>query len=191
MKRSTNLESGCQTMYGGRVAERIEVLVVSCEQTVVSLQDGLEALLYRTARRHGEAPLDRGRALRRRLEAVAAPSLAAAYEALAAERAYRWAGPGTLAVAAAAAASKLYPDAEPALERAREAGLHVVAVADVDRSLVDAALRPLDGAFDEVYAGCGLATAVTSIGVPAHRILHVAARRSALRAAAALGLRSA
>ena len=155
-------------MYGGRVAERIEVLVVSCEQTVVSLQDGLEALLYRTARRHGEAPLDRGRALRRRLEAVAAPSLAAAYEALAAERAYRWAGPGELAVAAAAAASKLYPDAEPALGRAREAGLHVVAVADVDRSLVDAALRPLDGAFDEVYAGCGLAAAVTSIGVPAH-----------------------
>jgi FMN phosphatase YigB (HAD superfamily) len=178
-------------MYGRRhVMERIEVVLVSCEQTVINLQDGVEAVLYRTARRHGEAPLDRGRALRRQLEALSAPSLAAAYEALADDRGYRWAGPGELAVAAAGAASGHYPDVAPALERARAAGLQVVATADADRRLVEAALRPLDGAFDAVIAGCGLSTAIRSIGISGRRIVHVAARGTALRAAAALGIRS-
>lgn len=171
--------------------ERTEVVVFSCEQAIVNLQDGVEALLYRTARRHGEAPLDRGRALRRRLEELSAPSLAEAYEALAVERGYRWAGPGDLAVMAAAAAIRPYPDAAAALEHARAAGLQVVAVADADRTLVEAALRPLDGVFDAVFAECGLPAAIRSIGVPRRGILHVAGRCVALRAAAALGVRSA
>lgn len=170
---------------------RTEVVVVSCEQTVVNLQDGVEALLYRTARLHGEAPLDRGRGLRRRLEELPAPSFAAAYEALAAERGYRWAGPGDLAVATAASATSPYPDVAGALGQARAAGLKVVAVSDADRQLVEAALRPLDGVFDDVFAECGLPVAIESIGIHRHGVLFVAARCAALRAAAALGVRSA
>jgi FMN phosphatase YigB (HAD superfamily) len=171
--------------------ERIEVVVLACERTIINLQDGVEAVLYRTARRHGEAPLDRGRALRRRLEALPAASFAAAYERLAAERGYRWAGPGDVAVAGAAAACPPYPDVAPALEAARAAGLRITAVADGDPQLVEAALRRLDGAFDDVVTGCGLGAAIRRIGVPPARVLHVAALGASLRAAGALGIRSA
>jgi FMN phosphatase YigB (HAD superfamily) len=171
--------------------ERIEVVALTCECTIVDLHSGVEAVLCRTARRHGEAPLDRGRALRRRLEAMPCGSFAAAYEALARERGYRWAGPGDLALAAAAAGSRPVPDVQPTLESVRAAGLRLVALSERDPRLVEAALRPLDGAFDEVLAGCGLAAAVHRIGVPPQRILHVAAGRAAVQAARALGMRTA
>lgn len=171
--------------------EQIEVVLLACEGTIMNLRDGIEAVLYRTARRHGEAPLDRGRALRRRLEALPTASFAAAYERLAAERGYRWAGPGDVAVAGAAAACAPYPDVAPALEAARAAGLRITAIAEADRRLVEAALRPLDGAFDDVVTGCGLGTAIRRIGAPPARVLHVAALGTSLRAAGALGIRSA
>jgi FMN phosphatase YigB (HAD superfamily) len=166
--------------------ERIEVVVVTCEDTLVDLDSGVEALLYRTARRHGEAPLDRGRALRRQLAALEAPTLADGYEALAAARGYRWAEPGELAVAAAAAACRPFPDVAAGLEEARAQGVPVVAVADADRDFVEAALRPIDGAFDALFAGCGLAAALRALGLDGCRVLHIAARQSALRAAATL-----
>jgi FMN phosphatase YigB (HAD superfamily) len=167
---------------------RIEAVAFACDGTVVNWRDSVESVLCRMARRHGEAPLDRGRSLRRALEAVPARTFAEAYERLAAARGYRWAGPGDLALQQAVAGCRSFPDAGPALEAARAAGLQVVAVAAEDPRLVEAALRPLDGAFDAVLGGCSLARAVRAIGVPAERILHVASGAVALRAAAALGM---
>jgi FMN phosphatase YigB (HAD superfamily) len=179
-------------MYVGAMEEeRIEVVAFACHGTVVNWRDSVESVLCRTARRHGEAPLDRGRALRRALEALPARSFAEAFERLAAERGYRWAGPGDLALQRAVAGCRSFPDAAPALEAARAAGVRLVAVSSADPQLVEAALRPLDGAFDAVLSGGPLARAARAIGVPANRVLHVAAGTAGLRAAAALGMRAA
>ena len=172
--------------------ERIEVVALACHGTVVNWRDAVEAVAYRVARRHGESPLDRGRALRRRLEALQATgSFAEAFEAWAAERGYRWAGSGDAAFRAAVAGCRRYPDAEPALESARAAGLRVVLVSSAEPRLLEAALRPLDGAFDAILGGRDLAGAARAIGVPPQRVLHVAAGAGGLRAAGALGMRAA
>jgi FMN phosphatase YigB (HAD superfamily) len=171
--------------------ERIEVVALACQGTVVEWRDAVEALLYRLARRHGESPLDRGRALRRRLEELAArTSFAEAYDALSAERGYRWAGSGAAALKRVAAGSRRFEDAAPALACALDAGVLVVALSRADPRLVEAALRPLDGAFDAVLAAAP-AGAARTLGVAPRRILHVATRSAELRAAAEIGMRTA
>ena len=127
--------------------ERIEVVALACHGTVVNWRDAVEAVAYRVARAHGESPLDRGRALRLRLEALqAAGSFADAFEAWAVERGYRWAGSGDAAFRSAVAGCRRFADAAPALESTRAAGLRVVAVSSAEPRLLEAALRPLDGA---------------------------------------------
>jgi FMN phosphatase YigB (HAD superfamily) len=178
-------------MFGG-MEERIEVVALACHGTVVNWRDAVEAVVYRVARMHGESPLDRGRALRRRLESLqAAGSFADAYETWAAERGYRWAGSGEAAFWHAVAGCRRFPDAAPALESARAAGLRVVAVSSAEPRLLEAALRPLDGAFDEILGGRDLAGAAQAIGVPPRRVLHVTPRGAGLRAAGALGMHAA
>ncbi|HSI81844.1 MAG TPA: hypothetical protein VK919_14470 [Solirubrobacterales bacterium] len=172
--------------------ERIEAVILASHGTLVNWHDGLEAVLYEVARMHGDPPLDRGRALRRRLEALqrSAP-FARAFDALAAERGYRWVPRGERALERVVRSCRVFADAEPALTSAREAGLRIVAVGGSDRQLIDAALRPLDGAFDEVLTASPLDRAASAIGVPPGRVLHVAASLGASRDAAALGMRSA
>ncbi|HET6549079.1 MAG TPA: hypothetical protein VFG79_11510 [Solirubrobacter sp.] len=51
--------------------------------------EAIEAVVYELARRNGESPLDRGAALRRRVEALAEDGLAHAFEQLARERGWR------------------------------------------------------------------------------------------------------
>jgi FMN phosphatase YigB (HAD superfamily) len=172
--------------------ERIEAVVLALDGTVVNWRDGVETVLYELARRHGESPLDRGRTLRRRLEALQ-PSgpFAWAYETLAAERGYRWASSGDQAFQRAVAACRPFADAAPALTAARAAGLKVVAVGGGDPRLLDAVLRQLDGAFDEVLHVCPPERVAHRIGVPAVRILHVATTTAALCAARSLGMRTA
>jgi FMN phosphatase YigB (HAD superfamily) len=171
--------------------ERIEVVTLACHGAVVDWQAGVESVLYAVARRHGEAPIDRGRALRRRLEALGARfSFAAAYEALVAERGYRWADPGATALEQAAAACRPFADVAPALESAASAGLPVVAVSDADARLAEAALRPLDGGFASLLGG-GPAGAVLALGIAPARVLHVATAGAELRAARAVGMRCA
>jgi hypothetical protein len=52
--------------------------------------EAIEAVAYELARRNGESPLDRGAALRRRVEALAATDgLAHAFDQLARERGWR------------------------------------------------------------------------------------------------------
>jgi FMN phosphatase YigB (HAD superfamily) len=171
---------------------RIEAVLLASHGTVVNWRDGVEAVLYEVARMHGESPLDRGRALRRRLEALQRSGpFASAFDALAAERGYRWVPRGETAFERVVRSCRVFADAAPALTSARAAGLRVIAVGGADPQLVDAALRPLDGAFDEVLPAAPLERAARAIGVPAGRVLHVATTLSALRTAAALGMRSA
>jgi FMN phosphatase YigB (HAD superfamily) len=180
-------------MYGGGVEEdRIEAVVLASHGTIVNWCDGVEAVLYEAARMHGESPLDRGRELRRRLEALQRSGpFAWAFDALAAERGYRWVPRGETAFERVVRSCRVFPDAAPALTSVRAAGLRVIAVGGADPRLVDAALRPLDGAFDEVLPAVPLRRAAAAIGVPAGRVLHVATTLSALRTAASLGMRSA
>jgi FMN phosphatase YigB (HAD superfamily) len=94
-----------------------------------------------------------------------------------------------------------HPDVAPALDRATRAGLTVVAVADADTAAVHAALRPLDGAIQDVVTAhdlgtargprAALACALWRAGVPAARALHVATGPEELRAARSLGVRAA
>jgi hypothetical protein len=53
-------------------------------------REAIEAVVYELARRNGESPLDRGAALRRRVEALAREQgLARGFERLVSERGYR------------------------------------------------------------------------------------------------------
>lgn len=179
-------------MYVTPMEERIDAVVVASPGTVVDWNHGVEAVLYDVARVHGESPLDRGRALRQRLESLQqSDPFARAFDALAAERGYRWVPRGEKVFERVVRSCRVFADAAPALTSARAAGLRVIAVGGLDAQLVNAALRPLDGAFDEVLPAAPLERAARAIGVPAGRVLHVAATVSALRTAAALGMRSA
>jgi FMN phosphatase YigB (HAD superfamily) len=177
----------------------VDVLTLPFRGGLVDWRSAVESVLYEVARHHGESPLDRGRALRRRLEALetADRPLAAAFEALARERGYRRAGGGAAALQRLAAGCRPYADVAPALERAMCAGLPVVAVADADPAAVEAALRPLDGAIRDVVTvrergpRPALAGALRRAGVPPARVLHVGTSAAQLRAAASLGVRAA
>jgi hypothetical protein len=68
----------------------------------------IEAVVYELARHNGESPLDRGAALRRRVEALAAESdLARAFELLAGERGWRGEEPGAESAARVASMSRI------------------------------------------------------------------------------------
>jgi len=197
---------------GGREGDRwhdVHMVTVAFRGSLVDWRSVVESILYETARRHGESPLDRGGALRRRLEELEARStgggpdgrFAAAFRALASERGYRWAGGGDAALQRVVAGCRPHPDVAPALDRAIRAGLTVVAVADADAAAVDAALRPLDGAIHDVVTArelggargprAALACALWRTGVPATRVLHVATGPDQLQAARSLGVRAA
>jgi phosphoglycolate phosphatase-like HAD superfamily hydrolase len=159
---------------------------------LVDLDAAEEALVYAIARRHGLAPMDRGRALARRLRELEAElgCLAAAVDALCAERGFRWAPAGADAVRRVAAGCRTLAGVRPALERL---DVPAVAVAAAEPAVVERALRPLDGAFAAVVAARGpraaLRAALARAGAPADRIVHVGADRAELQIAAALGMR--
>jgi FMN phosphatase YigB (HAD superfamily) len=185
----------------------VDVVTLAFRGGLVDWRSAVEAVLYDTARRHGESPLDRGRALRRQLEALetatGAPGsrFATAFDALAAARGYRWARPGAQALQRVVAGCAAFADVAPGLERATLAGLDLVAVADADAEAVHAALRPLDGAVRDVVcaheagpargARAALACAVRRAGVAPARVLHVGTGPEQLGAAASLGIRAA
>jgi hypothetical protein len=159
---------------------------------LVDLDGAEEWLVCELARRHGQAPMDRGRSLARRLRALQAElgGLVPAVDALADERGFRWAPSGIVAVREMAAACRTLAPVRPMLERL---DVPALAVAAVEPELVEAVLRPLDGAFAAVVTGRGpravLRAALDRTGAPAGRVVHVGTDRAELRAAAALGMR--
>jgi FMN phosphatase YigB (HAD superfamily) len=185
----------------------VEVVTLAFRGSLVDWRAAVESVLYETARRHGESPLDGGTRLRHRLERLEAAQpardgrFAVAFDALARERGYRWAGAGTAALQRVVANCRAYADVAPALERAMRADLPIIAVADADASAVDIVLRPFDGAIRDVVTErqlggardprAALACALRRARIPAARAVHVATGRDQLRAACSLGVRTA
>lgn len=178
----------------------VDAVVLACRGTLVGWSVAIEAVAYEQARRNGESPLDRGRALRRRVEALGAdgPSLAVGFARLAAERGWRRGLSGDECLGQVLALVRPYADVAPALELALTAGRPLVVLSVADQALVEGALRPLDGAFAAILTADRLgatdpatllAAAARHLGIRPHRLLHVSASRAAIGRARALGMR--
>ncbi len=171
---------------------RIAAVTVAFRGVLVDLDAAEDALVYELARRHGQAPMDRGRALADRLRAHASElgGIAPAFDALAAEHGFRWAPPGRDAVRKLAGGCRTVAGVQTVLERL---DAPVVAVATAEQELVGPALRPLDGAFAAVVCAPGahraLRAALARVEAPADRVVHVGRDPAELRAAADLGMR--
>lgn len=161
----------------------IEVVALACQGTLLDARPAVEAVAYELARRNGESPLDRGTALRRRIEALADDGLARAFERLSRERGWMDEESGEESLARAAFLTRPYPDAVDAVAVAAGLGRRLLAVSRLDRGLLDIALRPFDGAF---------AAVIDPADLPAGpRVLYVSASAERLHAARDRGIRTA
>jgi FMN phosphatase YigB (HAD superfamily) len=183
----------------------VDAVVFGCRGTLASWSLAVEAVAYEQARVNAESPLDRGAALRRRVEELTTaadltPSLAAGFDRLAAERGWRRGMAGADCRTRVVALARPYADVADALEVAAGAGLPLVVVSPGDPVLVEGALRPLDGAFDAILTarelGAGgpgaLPTAAARwMGADPRRLLYVSASRIGIAHAGVLGMRRA
>src|SRR5215208_6880636 len=183
----------------------VDAVVLACRGTLASWSPAVESVAYEQARVNAESPLDRGAALRRRVEelsmaAGSTPSLADGFDRLAAERGWRRSATGSECRSRVAALARPYADVPAALEAAIGAGLPLVVVSPGDPVLVEGALRPLDGAFDAILtprelgaAGPGgvLTAAARWLAADPRRLLCVSASRVGIAHAGMLGMRRA
>jgi len=183
----------------------VDAVVLACRGTLASWSLAVETVAYEQARINAESPLDRGAALRRRVEdlsmaADAAPSLAAGFDRLAAERGWRRGLTGAECRSRVVALARPYADVPAALEVAVGAGLPLVVVSPGDPVLVEGALRPLDGAFDAILTarelgvagpGAVLTAAARWMAADPRRLLYVSASRVGVAHAGMLGMRRA
>src|SRR5215213_10603563 len=183
----------------------VDAVVLACRGTLASWSFAVEAVAYEQARVNAESPLDRGAALRRRVEdltmaADVTPSLAAGFDRLAAERGWRRGMPGSECRSRVVALARPYADVPAALEVAVSVGLPLVVVSPGDPVLVEGALRPLDGAFDAILTARELgdagpggvpAAAARWMGADPRRLLYVSACRVGIVHAGMLGMRRA
>jgi FMN phosphatase YigB (HAD superfamily) len=183
----------------------VDAVVLACRGTLASWSLAVEAVAYEQARVNAESPLDRGAALRRRVEDLSmpagdTPSLAAGFERLAAERGWRWGLTGAECRSKVVALARPYADVPAALEVAVGAGLPLVVVSPGDPVLVEGALRPLDGAFDAILTArelgvagpdAVLTAAARWMAADPRRLLYVSASRAGIAHAGMLGMRRA
>ena len=177
----------------------VEAVVLACRGTLASWSPAVEAVAYEQARVNAESPLDRGAALRRRVEELSAgatPSLAEGFDRLAAERGWRRGMTGAECRSRVVALARPYADVPAALELAIAAGRPLVVASTGDPVLVEGALRPLDGAFDAVLTARELdgdvpASAARWLGADPRRLLYVSASRAGIAQAGRLGMRRA
>src|SRR5215207_7063031 len=183
----------------------VDAVVLACRGTLASWSLAVEAVAYEQARVNAESPLDRGAALRRRVEdlsmaAGATPSLAAGFARLAAERGWRRGMTGSDCRGRVAALARPYADVPAALALAVGAGRPLVVASPGDPVLVEGALRPLDGAFDAILTarelgaggpGAVPAAAARWMGADPRRLLYVSASRAGIAHAGMLGMRRA
>ena len=140
----------------------VEAVVLACRGTLASWSPAVEAVAYEQARVNAESPLDRGAALRRRVEELSAgatPSLAEGFDRLAAERGWRRGMTGSECRSRVVALVRPYAEVPAALELAIAAGRPLVVASPGDPVLVEGALRPLDGAFDAILTARELGVA--------------------------------
>jgi hypothetical protein len=171
--------------------EEIEVVAFACRGTLLDWTGAIEAVAYELARCNGESPLDRGAALRRRVETLAGGhGLARGFERLARERGYRGEESGEESLARVVALARPLRGAREAVALAVRSGKRVVAVSRAENP---GALYLFGGAFEAVVSD------PRDLGEPLDSILYVSAapwrraeaRRRGMRAAAPEGLEAA
>src|SRR4051812_8389323 len=163
--------------------EEIEVVAFACRGTLLDWSGAIEAVAYELARCNGESPLDRGAALRRRVEALAdGHGLARGFERLARERGYRGEESGEESLARVVAMARPLRGAREAVSLAVRSGRRVVAVS---RGESPGALYLFGGAFEAVVAD------PLSLDVAPEHVLYVSAARWRREQARELGMRAA
>jgi len=171
--------------------EEIEVVAFACRGTLLDWTGAIEAVAYELARCNGESPLDRGAALRRRVETLAGGhGLARGFERLARERGYRGEESGEESLARVIALARPLRGAREAVALAVRSGKRVVAVSRAENP---GALYLFGGAFEAVVSD------PRELGEPLDTILYVSAaewrraeaRRRGMRAASPEGLAAA
>ncbi|HWK29695.1 MAG TPA: hypothetical protein VNS09_24225 [Solirubrobacter sp.] len=162
--------------------EEIEVVAFACRGTLLDWSGAIEAVAYELARRNGESPLDRGAALRRRVEALAAGhGLALGFERLARERGYLGEESGEESLARVSALARPLPGAREAVQIAARSGRRLVAVS---RAETPGPLYLFGGAFEAVLSDpldCGVA-AEAVLYVSSAEWRRAEARRRGMRA---------
>jgi hypothetical protein len=147
--------------------EEIEVVAFACRGTLLDWTGAIEAVAYELARCNGESPLDRGAALRRRVETLAdGHGLARGFERLARERGYRGEESGEESLARVVAMARPLRGAREAVALAVRSGRRVVAVSRTENP---GALYLFGGAFDAVVSD------PRELPEPRHTILYVTA----------------
>lgn len=162
--------------------EEIEVIAFACRGTLVDWTGAIEAVVYEQARRNGESPLDRGVALRRRVEALAnGHGLACGFERLARERAYAHEESGEESLARVVALARPKRGARELVALAARSGRRLVAVS---RGESPGALHELGAPFEAVLDDLD----ADALGVAPERVLYVSAAAWRRDEARALGM---
>ena len=131
--------------------EDIEVIAFACRGTLLDWAGAIEAVVYELARRNGESPLDRGVALRRRVEALAdGHGLARGFERLARERGYTSEESGDESLARVVALARPLRGARELVALAARSGRRLVAVS---RGESPGALYEFGAPFEAVLVG--------------------------------------
>jgi hypothetical protein len=134
--------------------EELEVVAIACRGTLVDWAGAIDAVAYELARRNGESPLDRGAALGRRVERLAA------------ERGYLGEESGDESLARVVGLARPIRGAREAVHIAVRSGKRVVAVSRTEGAR---ALQPFGSAFEAVVAD------PREVGVPPEAIMYVSA----------------
>jgi FMN phosphatase YigB (HAD superfamily) len=162
--------------------EDIEVIAFACRGTLVDWTGAIEAVVYEQARRNGESPLDRGVALRRRVEALAnGHGLACGFERLARERAYSGEESGEECLARVVALARPTHGARELVTLAARSGRRLVAVS---RGESPAALHEFGAPFEAVLADLD----ADALGIAPERVLFVSAAAWRREEARSLGM---
>ncbi|MEA2375871.1 MAG: 2-haloacid dehalogenase [Thermoleophilaceae bacterium] len=173
----------------------IRVATFDCYGTLIDWEGGVGAFLYDKALRSRSGQLPPGRELRERWEAIQFELIQGDYRRykeilpeslrlLCEERGWPYDEADGKALIRSIRSWQPHPDARPALERARAAGLRLVIVSNTDRDILEHSLRQIEVPFDDAVtaedcraykpADTVFAQALERIGEPPGSVLHVA-----------------
>jgi putative hydrolase of the HAD superfamily len=142
--------------------EPVKAITFDCYGTLIDWEAGLGAFLYDLARRSGDRDAPPGRELRKRWEEIQLGLFRGEYRGYSdvlvdtlrtwvGERGYRWNEKDGQALEHAMQCWQPFPDAVPALQGAKSAGLRLAIVSNADRHIMDSILHQLAPVeFDEV-----------------------------------------
>ena len=142
-------------------SSRLVACTFDCYGTLIDWEGGLGAFLYDLALRSRDGHAQNGRVLRERWEAIQfdllqgdylpyREVLATSLERLAEERGWSYSAEDGKALARSMRSWQPFPDTAPALRVARESGLRLVILSNVDRDIIEHSLRHIETAIDDV-----------------------------------------